>query len=105
MQDGSPAERCGSFAACSTYAHHPNAKVARRNYLGEIDHFAVFCLETAGVYLIPIADITVQVQGALHVDPPRNSQRRRIRYAADYEIGTLSCAAPARGVQTTLAMS
>jgi hypothetical protein len=79
------------FGACSTYAHHPNPKVIRRPYLGEIDHFAVYCPDTTGVYLIPITDIAVRRQGALRVDPPRNCQRLRIRYAADYEIGKLAC--------------
>ena len=30
--------------------------MVQRNYIGEIDYFAVYCLETAGVYLIPIAE-------------------------------------------------
>jgi hypothetical protein len=29
------------FAACSCYAHHPNPKVLRRDYLGQIDYFGV----------------------------------------------------------------
>jgi len=93
------------FAACSTYGHHPNPKVVRRNYLGEIDHFAVYCPETAGVYLIPIAEIAVRRQGALRVDPPRNGQRLRIRFAVDYEIGTVTCARSGGDRQAALAIS
>jgi hypothetical protein len=93
------------FGACSTYAHHPNPKVIRRPYLGEIDHFAVYCPETSGVYLIPIADIPVRRQGALRVDPPRNCQRLRIRFAADYEIGRLVGRRSAPQNQATLAIS
>src|SRR6266498_170843 len=78
------------FNACSWYSHHPNPKQASRDYLGEVDYFAVYCPETTGVYLIPIADLPVRVQGALRVDPPRNNQWRRIRFAADYEIAKVS---------------
>src|SRR5687768_8734678 len=44
------------FAACSSYAHHPNPKMTRRSYVGEIDYFGVHCPETGGVYLVPIED-------------------------------------------------
>jgi hypothetical protein len=29
------------FRTCSTYGHHPNPKVVRRGYVGEVDEFAV----------------------------------------------------------------
>jgi hypothetical protein len=74
------------FATCSTYGHHANPRITRRDYLGEIDYFAVYCRETAGVYLVPLADIPLRTQAALRVEPARNSQRRRIRFARDYEI-------------------
>jgi len=45
------------FCPCSTYAHHPNPKIRRRSYTGEIDEFAVYCPGTRAVYLIPIADV------------------------------------------------
>jgi hypothetical protein len=75
------------FNACSFYGHHANPLSLSRDYLGEIDYFAVYCPETTGVYLIPIEDIPLRRQGALRVDPPRNGQRRGIRFAIDYEIG------------------
>jgi hypothetical protein len=74
------------FAACSTYAHHPNPKVVRRDYTGEVDFFGVYCPETGGVYLVPIADVKVRRQGNLRVAPARNRQTRGIRLAAEYEI-------------------
>jgi hypothetical protein len=91
------------FNACSYYFHHPNPKVLRRDYLGQIDDFAVYCPETAAVYLMPIDEIAVRRQGALRVDPPRNGQTRRIRLAADYEIGRVACTRPPRPAQATLA--
>jgi hypothetical protein len=45
------------FACCSTYGHHPAPALVRRPYHGEVDAFAVYCRETAVVYLIPIRDV------------------------------------------------
>jgi hypothetical protein len=74
------------FKACSSYAHHPNPKILKRHYVDEIDYFAVFCVETQGVYLIPIEDVQARWECALRVEPTRNSQRRKIRPATHYEI-------------------
>jgi hypothetical protein len=74
------------FAACSSYAHHSNPSLTRRDYLGEIEFFGVYCPETGGVYLVPIADAPIRRQGALRVAATRNGQSRNIRMAATYEI-------------------
>jgi hypothetical protein len=74
------------FAACSSYAHHANPSLARRDYVGEIEFFGVYCPETGGVYLVPIADAPVRRQGALRIATARNGQARKIRMAATYEI-------------------
>jgi hypothetical protein len=78
------------FAACSCYGHHRNPKTARRDYAGQIEFFAVYCPQTSGVYLIPIGDLPNRVSAALRVTPPRNNQRRLIRFANDYEIAKVS---------------
>jgi hypothetical protein len=77
------------FATCSTYAHHPNPKIRRRTYDGEIDDFAVFCPELGAVYLIPIEDVPTQSEATLRVDPPRNGQHKHVRLAAQYEIARI----------------
>ena len=77
------------FKACSLYAHHPNPKITSRDYLGEIDFFAVYCRETGCVYLIPIEEVPLRWEAALRVSPSRNGQVRGIRKAADYEIGRI----------------
>lgn len=82
------------FATASTYGHLPSPREVRRAYVGEIDHFGVFCPETGGVYLIPIDDVQTRASAYLRVLPPRNQQRRLIRYASDFQIGTVD-AAPA----------
>jgi PD-(D/E)XK endonuclease len=78
------------FAACSSYAHHPNPKMVTRDYLGEIDYFAVYCPDTGGVYLVPVEDAPVRKAGTLRVEAARNGQKRRIRTASDYEIAVIS---------------
>jgi hypothetical protein len=84
--------RAGSirFAVCSTYGHHRNPQAVRRPYHGEVDHFAVYCPETSGVYLIPLEALPLRRQAYLRVDAPRNNQRKRVRFAADYRIGSVA---------------
>ncbi len=77
------------FATCSSYGHHRNPRAARRSYAGQIDLFAVYCPETAGVYLIPIAEVPTKSSAMLRVDLPRNGQRKRIRLACDYWLGAV----------------
>jgi PD-(D/E)XK endonuclease len=74
------------FRACSSYAHHPNPKVIKRDYLGEIDYFGVYCVETHVVYLVPIESAQVRRECALRVAPTRNGQKEGIRRAADFAI-------------------
>lgn len=74
------------FATCSSYAHHPNPKVIRRTYEGDVDDFAVFCPQLGTVYLIPIEDVPGKRMATLRVHPTRNNQRTGVRLAAQYEI-------------------
>ena len=74
------------FATCSCYGHHRNPSRARRDYQGQIDFFAVYCADTAGVYLLPVHELPNRSSCALRVDPPRNNQRDRVRLAARYKI-------------------
>lgn len=78
------------FNVCSSYAHHRSSKVLKRTYQGDVDFFGVYCRDTRGVYLIPIEDVPLGRAAALRVDPPRNNQLQRIRWAHDYEIGTVA---------------
>ena len=63
-----------------------------RGYQGEIEYFAIYCAETDGVYLVPIEEAT-RSDGSLRLEPPRNNQARRIRWASDYELPPLGDAA------------
>jgi len=78
-----------TFRTSSTYLHHPHPKVWSRDYHGEVDYFAVYCPATAGVYLVPIADLATNCSAMLRVAPPRNNQVRGVRYASRYEIARI----------------
>jgi hypothetical protein len=56
-----------------------------KSYVGLADIFGVYFPPTSGVYLVPI-DAVAAFEGRLRLKPPRNNQRRLIRYAAEYEI-------------------
>jgi PD-(D/E)XK endonuclease len=56
-----------------------------RNYIGEVDYFAVYCPETKSVYVVP-CDETTRSQIALRVRPSANNQAKRIRWANDYAL-------------------
>ena len=74
------------FATCSTYAHHKEPRLPHRDYVGEIDSFAVYCHSTNAVYLVPIKDVSTAREGSLRVDAARNNQKRLVRRAEDYVI-------------------
>jgi PD-(D/E)XK endonuclease len=78
------------FRTASSYYHHPKPKMPARHYRGQIDFFGVYCVETGVVYLVPINALSVDHRAALRVDPPRNNQHVNVRWAADYEIGTVA---------------
>jgi hypothetical protein len=75
------------FSTASVRAN--SHSVLRRSYDGEVDYFAVYCPATDRVYLVPIEECA-KGMGHLRVDPPRNAQARRIRWARDYELPPLA---------------
>jgi len=81
------------FRTSSSYAHHLSGRHLSRDYLDDVEYFAVHCPETTGVYLIPIEQLQTRTEAALRVESPRNHQRRRIRFAADFEIAKVSVVA------------
>jgi hypothetical protein len=66
--------------------------VRQRDYHGEIDHFAVFCPDNDRVYLIPITDLPLHREAALRVEPTKNGQKKKIRFAEIYEVARVSTA-------------
>ncbi|MDQ2968514.1 MAG: group I intron-associated PD-(D/E)XK endonuclease [Actinomycetota bacterium] len=51
------------FKTCSSYAHHSSPAAVARDYLGQIEYFAVYCPETSGIYLIPIEEVPLGGMG------------------------------------------
>ena len=77
------------FATCSTYAHHPNPKIRRRTYAGEIDDFAIFCPELGRS--ISSRSKTWTCSLAEHFGSTRRGTARSIgiRFAAPYDVARI----------------
>jgi hypothetical protein len=59
------------------------------DYCGEVDLFGVYCPDTGGVYLVPIADVAIKYGCCLRLTPAKNNQNKRIRWAKDYAVAPL----------------
>ena len=68
------------FPACS---HTGNVS---ESYHGQVDAFAAYSPDLDLVYLVPIVDVPLRLC-TLRLEPPKNNQSARIRWAADYLIG------------------
>jgi hypothetical protein len=65
-------------------------------YTNDIDYFGVYCPENDKVYLVPVED-TTQRLCSLRVTPAKNNQKKRVRWAKDYEVVALMAAGEAAG--------
>jgi hypothetical protein len=71
---------------CSTQSIQSNTRGSRcRSYTGEIDLFIVYCPQNDSVYVIPAEEVPRKGMH-LRVNPPRNRQDKRVRWAKDYEL-------------------
>lgn len=61
-------------------------KRVARDYQGQIDFFGVFCPNNGKVYLVPINVATAHTRCFLRLTPPKNNQRKRIRWAWEFEL-------------------
>jgi hypothetical protein len=57
----------------------------RKGYRGQVNLFGVYCPELKRCYLVPVGDVPTN-ECCLRVHPPKNGQKTRLRWAADYEI-------------------
>ncbi len=55
------------------------------SYVGRADVFGVFSPDRDAVYLVPLNGVASQ-SGRLRIEPTRNNQSRRVRYADQFEI-------------------
>jgi PD-(D/E)XK endonuclease len=56
-----------------------------QSYLGLADVFGVYFPPTQTVYIVPIGAVA-GFEGRLRLEPTRNGQRKRVRFAAQYEL-------------------
>jgi len=61
----------------------------RQSFVGQAHIFTVYFPPLGSVYLVPL-DAVAEVQGLLRLEPTRNNQRKRVRFAADFEIARWS---------------
>ena len=54
-----------------------------RDYREDVDLFGVYCHDRREVYLVPVHDVPPR-WGSLRLDPPKNGQNLKIRWAAPY---------------------
>ena len=80
MQDRVEDKNCISFNTRST-----DHGQGRRSYIGLAHIFAVYFPPLKSVYLVPL-DAVGGFRGYLRLEPARNNQRQKVRFAADFEI-------------------
>jgi len=68
------------FACFSSHSHRGGPSC--RPYRGEIE---LYCPETDKVYLLPESDACLS-KAHLRIAPPRNSQKKIVRWASKYEL-------------------
>jgi hypothetical protein len=56
-----------------------------RDYVGQVDIFLVYWPLQRRIYAVPVAEAPKALM-YLRVDPARNGQSQRVRYANDYEL-------------------
>jgi hypothetical protein len=69
----------------NAYSVAGNSNGVRQTYMGLADLFAVYCPENHQVYMVPVLQVG-RTQVRLRVENTRNSQRRRVRWAKDYQL-------------------
>jgi hypothetical protein len=71
------------FSARSTCVNTRGS--TERDYRGQADLFLVYCEATGQIYAVPV-DAVARTVVTLRLGPTRNGQRRRVRFARDYEL-------------------
>jgi hypothetical protein len=74
---------CIEFNTRSTRVN--TKRTVQRDYKGQVELFMVHCLETNGIYAVPV-DEASRHHGTLRIDPTANGQDKRVRWARDYEL-------------------
>jgi hypothetical protein len=70
--------------SCSS-SHSHRGGVFARPYFGQVDLIAVHCPQNGKVYILPEKEF-VATRAHLRLSEPANNQRRRIRWAREFEL-------------------
>lgn len=89
-RDGAPVRvqcktacRIGAAIRFWTTSNTANSPV---DYAGQIDEFGIFAPTTGLVYMVPAGEVPDRAC-FLRLEPPRNGQRVKVRWASDYVLG------------------
>jgi PD-(D/E)XK endonuclease len=63
---------------------HTEGRGRTGDYRGDADCFGVYCHDRGEVYIVPVADVPLSA-AHLRLDPPKNGQSLKIRWAAEYK--------------------
>ncbi len=84
---------CVEFRTCSNNWRTKKFK----DYKGQIELFGVWCPEINKIYFVSVSAVGTS-DAKLRIDPPKNGQKKNIRWAKDYEFtGEHSLSAYAHG--------
>lgn len=75
----------GSYLRYSCPSSYARRGRSSRSYNGELGYVAIYCAPRETVYLIPEAELTA-TRGHLRYSQPENGQKKRIRWAGQYEL-------------------
>ena len=76
----------GTVIAFDTANHNMALKDRRmRHYRGQCDYFAVYCEKLNKIYLLPVDQVGT-TRANLRLLPPKNNQKKNVRWAKDYEL-------------------
>jgi hypothetical protein len=73
------------FNPCSIDSRSKKGCCIRKGYAGQVELFGVYCPELRKCYLVPVEQAGTNAC-YLRVYPPKNGQKTRLHWAADYEI-------------------
>ena len=76
------------FRSCSFSYHHPSNRGTRfyqHHYRGAADVFGVYCPQNDRVYIVPVQQVGIS-EACLRIEPAKNSQAKKVRWAKDFEL-------------------
>jgi hypothetical protein len=67
------------------YVQSNTRRTVMRDYRDDVEAFLVYCPSVDGIYCVPVEEVPIGYM-SLRIEPTRNGQAHRVRWAADYEL-------------------